>query len=69
MATKKSERELDRQLAYQFNEGRLFVNNYWVKEINARIAQLEMESGITELKYVRDKIRMRWKNNDDGESA
>ena len=45
----------------QFNDGRSFADKKWVDAIDKRIAEHEKETGITELKRLRDKTKYRWK--------
>ena len=61
--SKKDERDKDR--LYQFNEGRLNADRKWVDAIDKRIAELELQVGIPELRNLKKATMYRWNNTDD----
>jgi hypothetical protein len=61
--SKKEERDED--LLYQFNEGRLNADKKWVEAIDRRIAELELQVGIPELRRLKKLTMYNWNNYDD----
>lgn len=44
-----------------YNQGRQAGEQKWLEAINKKIEELEMTSGIKELKKLKEKTRYRWK--------
>lgn len=64
--SKKEER--DEVLVYEFNEGRLNADKKWLNAIDERIAELEQQVGIPELRRLKKSTMYRWNNLDDDDS-
>lgn len=52
-------------IEHEYNEGRLegdrkWIKAIWIKAIDERIAELEKQVGIPELRRLREKTRYRW---------
>jgi len=47
-------------IEHEYNEGRLEGDRKWIEAINERIAELEKQVGIPELRRLREKTRYRW---------
>jgi hypothetical protein len=60
-----TEEEFTEATTYQFNEGRQNADNKWTKAIDERIAELEKQVGIPELRRLREKTRYRWDEDND----
>ncbi len=58
---KKKEEQVERDI-YNFNEGRLNADRYWTNAIDDRIAELEQQVGIPELRRLKKQTRYQWKN-------
>jgi hypothetical protein len=63
MMSGKEERNKD--LIYQFNEGRLSADKKWIDAIDRRIAELELQVGIPELRRLKKLTMFHWNNIDD----
>lgn len=63
MATQ--EEYLDEERTYSYNEGRLSADKKWIAAIDERIAELEKQVGIPELRRLRERVRYRWNNYND----
>ena len=50
--------------SYNFNEGRLNCDQKWIKEIQKRIKELEIEVGIPELRRLLKKTKYTWDNEE-----
>jgi hypothetical protein len=58
-------KEHEEQMKYNYNEGRLSADQKWTKAIDERIAELEIQVGIPELRRLRERVRYRWDNYDE----
>jgi hypothetical protein len=57
-----TQKEHEDGMNWNFNEGRLSADKKWVKAIDERIAELEKQVGIPELRRLRERVRYRWDN-------
>ena len=55
-----TEDEWSELITDEFNEGRQNADQKWLKAIDERIAELERQVGIPELRRLREKTRYRW---------
>jgi hypothetical protein len=55
----------DDDMLFQFNEGRLNADKKWLEAIDKRIAELELQVGIPELRRLKKLNMYRWDNVDD----
>jgi hypothetical protein len=56
------EKEYHEILTDQYNSGREHADQKWTEAIDIRIAELEKQVGIPELRRLREKVRYRWKD-------
>jgi hypothetical protein len=57
----------EEEIKYSYNEGRLSADKKWIEAIDERIAELEKQVGIPELRRLRERVRYRWDNYNDTE--
>ena len=57
-----TEEELDERETWSFNEGRIHADRKWIEAINERIAELEKQVGIPELRKLLKETKYGWKN-------
>jgi len=56
-------KEHDEEMAWNYNEGRLNADRKWIEAIDERIAELEKQVGIPELRRLKEKTKYSWKND------
>lgn len=59
--------KVDEAMKYQFNEGRIHADRKWIEAIDRRIAELELQVGIPELRRLKKLTMYRWNNSDDND--